>query len=842
MTPFVGRDAEVEHLLDNWEQAKAGEGRIVLISGEPGIGKSRLVRTLQERLAGESHTRLPYQCSPFHTNSSLYPFIQQLGRAAGFQPEDESARKLDKLEAILAMGTSRVAAIAPLLANLLSIPFDGRYAALDLSPGQQRRQTLAALLDQLEGLARKQPVLQIFEDVQWIDATSRELTDLAIERIRQLPVLMLITFRPEFEAPWVGLPNITTLTLGRLDREHVREMAQQVIGGQSLPAETIEQIAAKTDGVPLFVEELTKSILETFAAGRADDSPRAFAIPTTLQDSLMARLDRLEGAKGIAQTAAAIGREFSYSLLASVVGQNGMALQSPLAQLEQAQLVFRKGEPPEAAYAFKHALLQDAAYQSLPKNRRRGLHRRIAETVRDRFPAMAETQPEVVAQHFTEAGLTEDAVTWWGKAGTFALRHSAFVEAIAHLEKALELADNLTQGSAECLLRLRLQLSYGEALQAARGYGAPETAAAFDRARKLAEISQDPEAKFLAISGLWAGSWVRSELAPMRRWAEALRRDGERQAAAGGMCGLTSWFEGNFVGAREQFERALAAHNVGASSKSSLKSYLAVVLWPLGEVADARLAADDAIVHATRSQQVLTIANAHAFTGRYEMTRCDPHRALQHAEPLVTLSHEHDLRFFLPVGMFTLGWAHWHGGEREPGMAEMCEGIELARKEGIFYTIPAYVTFLAEAKSRAGQADIGLAMLDEVFAQIDRTKQRVIEAEIHRIRGQILLRRAPADHAAAEASFIRAIEIARNQQTKSYELRATLALAKLYHATGRDKLVPELLIPAVGHFANGIELPELEEAHRLLASISEQPSGPGTSRGTPFSAVGRLGG
>src|SRR6266700_3479708 len=399
LTDFIGREDELEFLLERQRLAWKGEGQIVLISGEPGIGKSRLVAALAERIASQPHTRLRYQCSPYHTNSALRPFIAQLERAAGFKADDTSEQRLDKLEALLAMGASPVQAVAPLFAALLSIPFGERYPPLALSPTQQRRRTLAALLDQFEGLARQQPVLLVFEDAHWADATSLELLDLTVERVRQLPVLALFTFRPEFEPPWVGLPNVSTLTLGRLDRDDVENMVAGVTAGRVLPAEVMKQIVAKTDGNPLFVEELTKTVLEAGilvaddGGYRLDGPLPPLAIPETLQDSLMARLDRLAPVREIAQIGAAIGREFSYSLLRVLVGRDETALRHGLAQLQQAGLVFRRGEPPEAVYSFKHALVRDAAYESLLKSRRQVLHLRIAEALRDRFPQIADTEP-----------------------------------------------------------------------------------------------------------------------------------------------------------------------------------------------------------------------------------------------------------------------------------------------------------------------------------------------------------------------------------------------------------------------------------------------------------------
>jgi len=451
LTDLIDREDELDFLLERQRLAWKGEGQIVLISGEPGIGKSRLAAALAERIASEPHTRLRYQCSPYHTNSALRPFIAQLERAAGFKADDSSEQRLDKLEAPLAMSASRIEGVAPLFAALLSIPFGERYPPLALSPTQQRRQTLAALLDQFEGLARQQPILLSFEDAHWADATSLELLDLTVERVRQLPVLALFTFRPEFEPPWVGLPNVGSLTLGRLSSNDVENMVARVTAGRVLPVEVMEQIVSKTDGNPLFVEELTKTVLETrilvedAEVYRLEGPLPPLAIPETLQDSLMARLDRLAPVREIAQLGAAIGREFSYSLVRALVGRDESALKHGLAQLEQAGLVFRRGQPPDAVYSFKHVLVRDAAYESLLRSRRQQLHGQIARALEERFAAIVASQPEIVAHHFTEAGLVDPAIEYWLKAGVKAYSLYANEDAVRFFERALTLLKKLPE-------------------------------------------------------------------------------------------------------------------------------------------------------------------------------------------------------------------------------------------------------------------------------------------------------------------------------------------------------------------------------------------------------------
>jgi len=573
LTDLVGRALESALLRDRLRRAWAGAGQIVLLSGEAGIGKSRLGAQLAAEVANEPHTRLRYQCSPYHRDSVLHPFVVALGRAARLAAEDPAETQLRKLEAILA--PARIAETAPLFASLLSIPTGGRYPPLALSAAQQRRLTLAALLDQLEALARQKPVLMLFEDAHWADATSLEVLDLTVERIRALPVLVLITFRPEYEAPWTGLSHVTSIALDRLAPAEVETLAEHVAGGP-LPPEVTAQIVAKTDGVPLFVEELTKTVLDggLLIAGpqgwRLDGPLPPFAIPATLQDSLAARLDRLAPVKEVAQIGAAIGREFSYPLLRVVVGRSEPALRAALVQLEEAELLFRSGMPPDARYTFKHALVQDTAYETLLKSRRQILHRQIADALRQEFPAVAAVEPELVAHHLTQAGLDEPAIEWWGKAGDQALRRSAFKEAAAHLGKAIELADKLAAtapSAAPDSNRLRLQTSLGNALTWAKGYQAPETSEAFARARELASRVEDASERFSAYWGLAAGHQVRSEPTPMREMAELFLREATSRpdcpeaVIAHRTSGTTCFYFGDFAGAHEHYQKTIELYD-----------------------------------------------------------------------------------------------------------------------------------------------------------------------------------------------------------------------------------------------------------------------------------------
>ena len=625
---FVGRKAEIEFVLSRQQLAWQGHGRVVLISGEAGIGKSRIVAMLSVSLALGAHLRVRYQCSPYHTNSALHPFIAQLERAAGIGPQDNTGQKLDKLEAMLSLGTQHVATATPLIAALLSIATSERYPALGLSPVQQRRQTFAALLDQLEGLARQQPLLIVCEDMHWADATTLELFDLAVDRIRGLPILMLMTCRPEFEPPWAGLANVNLLRLDRLDRRDTRALVEQVADGRQLPSEMMTQIIDKTDGIPLFVEELTKMVLESgllvedSGRYRLDSPLPPLAIPATLQDSLMARLDRLAPVKEVAQIGAAIGRDFSYTLLRSVAGRDDLTLSAALAQLEEAELLLRRGTGPEASYSFKHALVQEAAYESLLKSRRQLLHKHIGDVLHNQFPAIAETEPEVVAYHFTEAGLGEVAVEWWRKAGQQALKRSAYSEAIAHLGKAVAIADGLADEPGRTMNRLHLQIAYGRALRGSLGHSAPETVAAWTRARQFAADIDDPVELAPVHSGLFNACLTHGEIAPMWELADATmsvanRRPDSPVAAvvAHWTSGVTCWFGGNYLNARVHLEQALAAYgaepNLEAFRTSTLDlpfvimRFLALVLWPIGEIDRSRRLAEKRCVPQQKNQRSL---------------------------------------------------------------------------------------------------------------------------------------------------------------------------------------------------------------------------------------------
>ena len=569
-TPLVGREEELDLLLRRWEQAKRGDGCVVLISGEPGIGKSRITETLVESLSGKPHTRLRYFCSPQRQDSALHPSIAQLERAANLRRDDTAAERLQKLEALLAEGTNDLAAAVPLFADLLGIAVGDRYAPLDLTPQKRKEKTLQAQLTQVEGLAARNPVLMVFEDIHWSDPTTRKSRDLLVDRVSTLRVLVILTFRPEFSPPWVGRPHVTLLTLNHLPPRQRAEMITYLTGGKALPREIADQIAERTDGVPLFIEELTKSVVESgivaeTGSGYMASGPAAqLAIPTTLHASLLARLDRLAPTREVAQIGAALGRSFSHELISAVAQIPQQKLDEALDQLVFAELIHRRGTPPDAEYTFKHALVQDAAYSTLLRTRRQHLHGRIAAVLEGQFPEIVEAQPEMLAQHCAQAGLIEKAVDYWLHAGQEAIARGTMTEAAAQLRKGTYLLSRLPDSTAQEEQELNLQIELGHALVTTMGYSAQEPGEAFARARELCAQLGEPAQLGQVLYGQLLYHFVRGELDQAERQAGEYRRlaqvhkDQNWQHASSHLSGALSCVRGKFTEACAYFENAVS--------------------------------------------------------------------------------------------------------------------------------------------------------------------------------------------------------------------------------------------------------------------------------------------
>jgi class 3 adenylate cyclase/predicted ATPase len=841
-TPLVGRDEELALLERRWQQAKAGEGCVVLVSGEPGIGKSRLAQTLIDRLAGEPHTRLRLFCSPHHQDHALYPTITQLERAAGFRRDDTADERLDKLEAVLAQATNDLGEAAPLLAALLSIPTAERYPPLDFTPQKHRAKTLQALVAQVEGLAARTPVVMLFEDSQWSDPTSLELFDLIVDRMPALPVLLIITFRPEFIPPWTGRPHVSLLSLNRLPPRQRAEMIAGVTGGKALPEEIAAQIIDRTDGVPLFVEELTKAVVESGILTDMGDRYAAtgpvapLAIPASLQASLLARLDRLAPVREVAQIGAALGRQFSHELIAAVAPMPQRQLDDALAQLFGAGLIYRRGAPPDAEYTFKHALVQDAAYGTLLRSPRQQLHARIAATIEDRFPEIVAAQPALLGHHCEEAGLNENAVGYWLAAGQQAWARSAAAEAAALLRRGLALVPALPDCDRRQQCELDLQVALGPALEASLGWGAPELAQVYARARELALMSNRPRAVLFALWGQWTDTiFARADLKLARRLAAELAELGQTagdvlmQVLGYEAGGVTCFFLGEFTAGRAYFEKALALYDsVHRPLYAELLSFDARVAvrtnwsWPLaclGLLDQALSQIDGALDEARGLSHPPTLA--FAVSGAWfalSFVRLEPQSLLQNADETLALATEHGFGFYRPVALTRRGWCLAALGRTNEGIPLLTAGIADLEKVGFILWRPWLLALLGDACRMAGQWQAALEHLAEALRVAEETGGRWFQAETVRLRGDVLL--ATGDRTGAEASYREAIVVARQQCAKLWELGAAMSLARLWRGQGRRSEARDLLASVYGWFTEGFATPILQEAKALLEELA----------------------
>jgi class 3 adenylate cyclase/predicted ATPase len=837
-TPLVGRDEELALLLRRWQQAKSGEGRVVLVSGEPGIGKSRLTAALSTHIETEPHTRIRYFCSPHDQDSALYPFIGQLERAAGFARDDTATMKLDKLEALLGNGAEP--GDLSLIAEMLSLSGGERFPPLDLSAQRKKERTLAALLRQLQVLAQRQPVLMIFEDLHWIDPTSRELLDLTVERTATLPVLLLVTYRPEFQPPWVGQSQVTVIALNRLGRNEGAKLVHGLAGNVgALPPEIVDEIVERTDGVPLFVEELTKAVVEAGAdRGHLSISavpPSSLAVPASLHASLLGRLDRLGlAAKTVAQVGAAIGRDFSYELLSASVQIAEPELQEALRRLVEAGLVFQRGAPPTAEYLFKHALVQDAAYATLLRSRRQQLHTRIGSVLEKQFPDVGVARPELLAHHFTEAGLVDRATEYWLKAGRHGLARSAMKEAEALLRKGLGLVRNMADGISRQERELGFQICLGQALFATQGWGAPGVSDAYDRARKLCRQLDQPQKLLPILYGQWINHAMHGEMDRALQLASEIRQlGGDRADRLAGLMGrwsggFTSLHLGDFADARVHFEDGIALFDpvqrrqylelTPIDALVFLSTQLSLAQACLGFLDRARSGRDLGTAEARRLGHAHTLAAAQYFCLRTGWAgRLDPTILLQEAEELLALSAEHGFPHWSAQAVGFRGWCLAALGEPAQGIPLLTAGLGRQRALESTLYIPHGLTMLADAYRIGGAPEVGLAKISEAERLAEATQVKWVLAETLRLRGDLLVQ--TGDRTAAEASYREALALAQEQSAKLWELHAATSLARLWREQGRRSEARDLLAPVYGWFTEGFDTADLKEAKALLDEL-----------------------
>jgi TolB-like protein/predicted ATPase/class 3 adenylate cyclase len=838
LTPLVGRDEEIDLLLRRWARAKAGDGQIILVSGEAGVGKSRATAVLEERLHGEPHLRLRYFCSPYHQDSALFPVIDQLGRAAGFARDDPSASKLEKLEALLARAAPPDEDVA-FLADLMSLPVSERHPLPNLSPQRKKERTLEALIHQLEGLARDKPVVTVWEDAHWLDPTSQELLDLTVEHVRSLPVLLIVTFRPEFQPPWAGQPQVSMLALNRLDRRDRTALVVQIAGSKTLPNEVVSQIADRTDGVPLFVEELTKSVLESGLLREENDRYvldrplPPLAIPMTLHASLLARLDRLVSARHVAQIGAAIGRQFSYQVLRAVSRLPEDELRTALARLVASELVFQRGMPPDAVYTFKHALVQDAAHGSLLRNVRQQLHAQIAETLAANFAEIIESQPERLAQHYAEAGLVERAVAFWGKAGHRSVARSAMAEAAAQFQKGLDQLALLPDIPERRQKELEFSSALGAVLNVVKGSAAPETGQAYARARVLWEQLGSPLEFIQVPCGQSRYHAHRGELdVALRLDQDLLCLSRRRNDSAGLVMGHYSsgrnlMWVGGFASSRSHLETVLALYDpnshhsllrqTGVHPQLAAQAALGVVLCCLGFPDQALAQSNKAIAEARRLPHPPTLAMSLGMDALLLSIVGDEIGLEQRAGGLVAVATDQGFPFYRATGAIFRGWVKAKNANVTEGLSLLRAGSSAYSATGATAWMPWYIALLAGACEIAGQVEEGAAWLDQALQLVERTGERWFAAELDRQRGRLLLRQGHPQ--AAEELYCKALGIAREQEAKLWELRAAASLARLWRDQGRRIAARDLLATSYGWFTEGFATPDLKEAKALLDKL-----------------------
>jgi class 3 adenylate cyclase/predicted ATPase len=842
---LVGREEESGLLRRRWEQSKAGLGQVVLISGEAGIGKSALVEGLRAQVRAERLPRITYRCSPYHTNSTLHPVITHIEHLLQFASDDTPATRLAKWEAGLRPYGLPLAEAIPLLAGLLSVPLQAeRYPALTLTPQQQKQQTLDTLVAWLAAEGERQPVLVAWEDLHWADPTTLEVLGLVIEQAPTVPMLHVLTYRPEFIPPWSSRSHMTPLVLNRLERPQVETLITQRAGGKILPAEVVEYIVAKTDGVPLYVEELTKMLLASTLlreeAGRyvLTGPLHTVTIPDTLQDSLMARLDQMQTAKEVAQLGAVLGREFTYDMLTAVSSQDEATVQDSLARLVASELLYQRGRPPRAWYMFKHALIQDAAYASLLRSTRQQVHQQVAQLLETRFPEVVEAQPELVAQHYTAAGCTEQAVPYWQRAGQQARERSAHVEAISHLTTGIELLQTLPETPEHLQQALALHIALGAALQIAKGFAAPEVEHAYARARELCQqIGETPEIAPV-LYGLWRFYLGQAQFHTVREIGDTLlhlaQRDSvpEHAVVARLALGITWFCLGVLPAARQHLEAGIACYTldqhraplfrIGHDPGVNCRGWAAVTLWLLGYPEQALARLHDALTLAQALSHPFSLAYAQCWAAIVSQFRRDMLEVHAQAEAAVTLSSEQGFTLWGAWGMSLRGWALAMQGQGDEGLSQVRQGIAAGQTTGTALLIPYICTILADVSANLGHTEDALQALVEAYTLVEQHEERWWEAEIHRLRGVLLLQQPGTPPAEAETWLRRALDVAHRQEAKSLELRAAMSLSHLWQQQGKSAEAHALLAPIYAWFTEGFDTADLQEARALLAQLAEE--------------------
>jgi class 3 adenylate cyclase/predicted ATPase len=840
LTNFVGREDEVALLLGRWRETIGGEGQVVLLCGEAGIGKSRMIRRLCDRLSNEQYQRVQFQCSPFHTNTAFYPAINFLREAAGLTSQDSVEAQLNKLDALAReRGIEKQDTVA-LFADLLSIRGDHRYPPLTVSSETHKEMTLEALVHHLQKLADRSPVLFVLEDAHWLDPTTLDLMTRIIDRIRQMRVLLLITCRPDFKPVWSDYSHVTSLTLSRLPRRQSAELVAAVAGGKALPPEVQQAILVKADGVPLYIEALTENVLQS---GLLTEGNHALTlkgtltglpIPDSLQALLMERVDRLGPAKGIVQTGATIGREFPYELLRATVDATDSQLKHALDLFVASGLMFQEGEIPNASYHFKHALVQEAAYSTLPKKPRRLLHARIAKALESHFAERVILEPELLAYHYEQAGLARPSLEYWFRAARRDAERSATIEALNHFGRALDMLKDLPQGLERDAVELELLIARGAPLVTVKGYASDEIEHNYRRAKELSQEHSDSVHHFLAIWGLWVFHLVRGQLATARDLAENLLSLATREqnpdllVRARESLGTTYFFLGRFDDAKthlvpatflndpDQYGSHAApyAQDPGITARITL----AWTLWALGEVDRVEPLALEALAKARELDHPFTLAFTLASLSWIYSTLRNAKKTLDLTGEGIALSTKYSFELGLAWATSSHGWALAEQG-REDGLGTVINGLSATRVTGANLNNTHTLALLAEIYLRHNRIDEGLSTIDDALKLAVAGGERFRHAELLRLKGELLLRQSDQSVPAAEQCLCEALKIAQDQHATMLELRAATSLARLWKTLNKADEAMRILQPVYTRFHEGVDSLELSEAKTVLDQL-----------------------
>ena len=848
LTPIVGREQERNLLFERWQWVEEGMGQVIHLYGDAGIGKSRLVKVLEEHVAQDPQAWLtPCQCSAYHQNSAFYPVIDLLERfVLQSEPGDVQKDKFDRLEGFLVQYGYDLTEVVPVFCNLLSVPFGEKYSTSTLSPERQKILIFETMLDVLRKIASRQPLLLVIEDLHWADPTTLEFINLLVDQIATTPIFALFTFRPNFEPPWGPRAYHTTLLVQRLTRKKSIDIVQHIAGSKPLPSEVLEQILTKADGVPLFVEELTKMVLES---GLLIEEAKEYTlagkvfpleIPMTLQDSLMARLDRLSSAKELAQLCSILGREFTFEMLLAIQPHQKKMLQQGLKQLVESELLYQRGVFPRATFIFKHALIQETAYQSMLKNTRRRYHRKIAEVLVGQFSELATAQPEVIAHHYSEAGLTMEAVSYWQQAGQHAAESFANKEAIAHFTKALELLKDQPENPEHTRQELMLHLAMGPPLSTLKGFAALEVEAACSRAYKLCQQVGGARLQFPALWGLWHYYLVKSDFPKAVTLSKKLfglaqtTNDHSFLSDAYRAIGETFLWSGEFSQANEYFEKGIdltgtsQRHSyVAESSDVSCRFFSAIALWFLGYPDQALLRSREAITRAQQLNHPFSLSAAHHFAGWLHLLRRESQLTLEHADTAMAIAADQGFVFFIAYDTMLKGWALAENGQMKDGISLLREGLVAFQATGTKVLVPQWMVVLAELYGIFGQVEDALSTLAEAQILSEKNNgERYFIAELLRLKGQLLIQRKKdkmqkaSNYDESATYLLNAIKLAQQQDAKSLELRAAVSLSRIWQSQGKKSDAFDLLSGIYGWFEEGFDTPDLIAAKVLLEELS----------------------